>query len=132
MNNAAATIGVAQMGHLPSIIARYQENGLYYDEKFAAVGDVTVLKRPPNSRSAYWVYTFLVKERDHLLKKLRQQGVHASKVHLRNDLYTCFGSGSEGLPGVDYFSAHCLSIPCGWWVREEDREFIVEVIKSDT
>ena len=130
MNHVAATIGLAQMEQLPSMIARYQENGLYYDERLAAVPGVTVLKRPPNSRSAYWVYTFLAQERDDLLKRLRQQGVQASKVHLRNDLYTCFGSGGEVLSGVDCFSAHCLSIPCGWWVREEDRELIVEIVRS--
>jgi dTDP-4-amino-4,6-dideoxygalactose transaminase len=128
MNHVAATIGVAQMEHLPSIVDRHQENGRYYDERLAAVPGVTVLKRPPNSRSAYWVYTFLARGRDHLIKRLRQQAVQASKVHLRNDLYTCFGTDSEALPGVDHFSAHCLSIPSGWWVAKEDREYIVEAI----
>jgi dTDP-4-amino-4,6-dideoxygalactose transaminase len=128
MNHVAATIGVAQMEHLPSIIARQQENGLYYDERLAAVPGLTILTRPPKSRSAYWVYTFLVQERDHLLMRLRQQGVHASKVHLRNDVYTCFGNGSTPLPGVDHFSARCLSIPCGWWVSENDRARIADVI----
>lgn len=128
MSHVAATIGVAQIKHLPSIIARHQKNGLYYDEKLAAVPGLTILKRPPKSRSAYWVYTFLVQERDHLLMRLRQQGVHASKVHLRNDVYTCFGNGSTPLPGVDRFSAHCLSIPCGWWVSENDRARIADVI----
>jgi perosamine synthetase len=127
MNHIAATIGVAQMEHLPSIIARHQENGLYYDERLAAVPGVTVLKRPPNSRSAYWVYTFLAQERDRLLKVLRQQGVYASKVHLRNDLYTCFGSDRKALPGVDHFSTQCLSIPCGWWVSANDRARIADL-----
>ena len=129
MNHVAATIGVAQMEHLPSLIARHQENGLYYDERLANIPGITVLKRPPSSRSAYWVYTFLAQERDHLLNRLREEGVHASKVHLRNDLYTCFGNRSEDLPGVDSFSSHCLSMPCGWWLTDEDRGFIVEVIE---
>lgn len=129
MNHVAATIGVAQMEHLTSLIARYQENGLYYDERFSAVPGITVLKRPPNSRSAYWVYTFLARERDHLLKMLSQQGVYASKVHLRNDIYSAFGNSPETLPGVDEFSAQCLSIPCGWWVTDENREFIVNTIR---
>ncbi len=128
MNHVAATIGVAQMEHLPSIIARYQENGLYYDERLAGVPGVAVLKRPPNSRSAYWVYTFLARERDRLLKRLRKEGVQASKVHLRNDIYAAFGNCAQNLPGVDEFSAHCLSIPCGWWVGEGDRIQIADII----
>ena len=128
MNQIAASIGVAQMEHLPSIIARHQENGLYYDERLAAVPGLTILKRALKSRSAYWVYTFLVRERDHLLKSLRQHGVHASKVHLRNDVYSCFGASTETLPGVDMFSTHCLSIPCGWWVSEDDRARIADIV----
>jgi dTDP-4-amino-4,6-dideoxygalactose transaminase len=131
MNHVAATIGVAQMEHLPSLIARYRENGLYYDERLADVPGVTVLNRPQNSRSAYWVYTFLARERDHLLKRLRQLGVCASKVHLRNDLYTCFGVSTESLPGADYFSAHCLSIPCGWWVNEDDCTRIADIVRRE-
>jgi dTDP-4-amino-4,6-dideoxygalactose transaminase len=128
MNAVAATIGVAQMEHLPSIIARHQENGLYFDERLTDVPGVTVLARPQNSRSAYWVYTFLARGRDHLLKTFRQQGVYASKVHLRNDLYTCFGTDRPALPGVDQFSAYSLSIPCGWWVSEKDRSRIADII----
>jgi dTDP-4-amino-4,6-dideoxygalactose transaminase len=113
---------------LPSIIARHQENGLYFDERLTDVPGVTVLTRPMNSRSAYWVYTFLARGRDHLLKTFRQQGVYASKVHLRNDLYTCFGTDRPALPGVDQFSAYSLSIPCGWWVSEKDRSRIADII----
>jgi perosamine synthetase len=131
MNHIAATIGVAQMEHIDRIIARHQENGLFYDEAFANVPGVTVLKRPLNSRSAYWVYTFLAQKRDHLSKRLRQEGVYASKVHLRNDLYTCFGITDEALPGVSHFSAHCLSIPCGWWVTHEDRTRIANLIRQE-
>lgn len=130
MNQVAATIGIAQMEKLSTIITRYQDNGLFYDKILSSVPGLTVIKRPVNSRSAYWVYTFLAQDRDIIFKKLRQQGVQASKVHLRNDIYSCFGIAKESLPGVDYFSAHCLSIPCGWWVTDEDREFIADVIRG--
>jgi perosamine synthetase len=128
MNHVAATLGVVQMEHIQRIVSLHQGNGLYYDEALADVPGITVLKKPKNSRSSYWVYTFLARNRDSLLKRLRQEGVYASKVHLRNDLYTCFGSVSEELPGVDYFSEHCLCIPCGWWVTEEDRIRIADII----
>ena len=130
LSHLSGNVGAAQMAHLPATIARYQENGLYYDARLAEVPGITVLERLPDSRSAYWVYTFLARERDQLLQRLRQQGVYASKVHLRNDLYTCFGNERIALPGVDYFSAHCLSIPCGPWVTEQDRERIVGLIQE--
>lgn len=130
MNHLAATIGIAQMKHIQEIVSQHQQNGLYYDEALSGIAGLTVLKRPVNSCSAYWVYTFLAQERDHLLKRLKQAGVGASKVHLRNDLYSCFGTDSEKLPGVDYFSEHCLSIPCGWWVSKKERQFVVDLINQ--
>lgn len=132
MNHVAATIGVAQMAYLPQIIARHQENGFYYDEALDDIPGITILRRPNNSLSAYWVYTFLARNRDNLLERLQQAGVSASKVHLRNDLYSAFGSGPENLPGVAEFSAQCLSIPCGWWVTDQDRAYIVDLIRRQS
>jgi len=130
MNHLAATIGVAQMEYITGIVSRHQENGMYYDKALADIPGVTVLRRPTNSLSAYWVYTFLAQDRDHLLKRLTQAGVSASKVHLRNDRYSCFDVNREKLPGVDYFSEHCLSIPCGWWVGLDERENIAQMIRQ--
>lgn len=130
MNQVSATIGIVQMQRLPSIVARHQANGEYYDEALSGVPGITLLKRLPNTRSAYWVYTLLAENRDGLLRRLREQGIQASKVHLRNDVYSCFGPPAQDLPGVDYFQAHSLSVPCGWWIEEEHREHITSVIRS--
>ena len=130
MNHVAATIGVAQMEHLSRIVARHRENGLFYDRALGDIPGLSVLRRPAGARSAYWVYTFLARERDRLFKRLRQNGIQASKVHLRNDIYTAFGSGPEDLPGVKEFSARCLSIPCGSWVTDEDCRRIVDLIRQ--
>ena len=128
LNQIEATIGIHQMQHLPEIVQIHQENGLYYDSVLQGVPDITVLQRPENSISAYWVYTFLAEKRDILLRVLRDHGIYASKVHLRNDVYSCFGPSTRQLPGVDAYDEKYLSIPSGWWVSEEDRQFIYDVI----
>ncbi len=130
MHEISAAVGVLQMQHLPAIIARHQANGEYYDEALAGVPGITLLNRLPNTRSAHWVYTLLAENRDGLLRRLREQGIQASKVHLRNDLYSCFGPPQGDLPGVDCFQAHCLSIPCGWWVSAEERQDIADCVKG--
>lgn len=131
LNHVAATIGVVQMGHLDRIVSRHRENGLFYDEALADIPGVTILSKPAGAASAYWVYSFLARDRDSLLARLQQADVAASKMHLRNDLYTCFGSPDGALPGVDHFSAHCLSIPCGWWVTDQDRARIADLIRRE-
>lgn len=130
MNNISAAIGLAQMGHVEEVVGRHRENGEYYDRALADLPGLTLLKRLSQASSACWVYTFLAERRDDLLRHLRERGVFASKVHLRNDVYSCFGTGIADYSGVNSFSSSCLSIPSGWWVSQDDREFIVDSIRS--
>jgi perosamine synthetase len=130
MNQIAATIGITQMSYVADIVTRHQSNGLFYDESLRNISGITVLKRLPETQSAYWVYTFLADQRNDLLRFLRSRGIYASKVHLRNDRYSCFEAVKWELPGVDEFERRHLSIPCGWWVTEEDRQYIVATIRE--
>lgn len=130
MTNVAAAIGLAQMQHLERLVARHRANGEFYERALDGVAGITRLRRSPRARSAYWVYTLLADRRDELLRALRDRGVHASKVHLRNDVYSCFGPSTRPLPGLDAFGARYLCIPCGWWVDDEDRERVVDAIRK--
>ena len=130
MTHIAATIGVTQLSHLPAVVSKHRENGRFYDEALRDVPGITLLKRLPNTESAFWVYTFLAERRDDLLRHLRGRGIFASRVHLRNDLYSCFDAVRRDLCGVDEFDQHYLSIPCGWWVTKENRESICSVIRQ--
>lgn len=132
MNHVATTLGVAQMRSLPQIIAKHQMNGRLFDEALDGAPGITLLKRPADAASTHWVYTLLAENRDRLLKRLRERGINASKVHLRNDLYTCFGTPARDLPGVDSFQGRSLSLPCGWWVTEEDCQLIAAVVRQET
>lgn len=130
MHEVSAALGIAQLECLPEILARHQANGTFYDRALADLPGIRLLERPEHARPAFWVYTFLAQDRDGLLRQLRRQGVQASKVHLRNDLYSCFGRHAADLPGVDHFQSHTLSIPCGWWVNKEDRQYVVDGIQD--
>ncbi|HXG08249.1 MAG TPA: aminotransferase class V-fold PLP-dependent enzyme [Gemmataceae bacterium] len=129
LTNIAAAIGLSQMPHLEEVVRRHRENGLAYDRALQDVPGVGRLKRLPQARSAYWVYTLLADRPDDLLRALRDRGVYASRVHLRNDGYSCFGTGPVDYPGLEAFSSRYLCIPCGWWVGPEDREYIVDCIR---
>lgn len=131
MNNIAATIGIEQMHDVRELINHHRDNGHYYEEELRGAPHVEMLDRKEYTESSYWVFTLLSDKRDHLLKHLKQNGIQASKVHLRNDIYSGFkGKKPEKLSGVEEFSARMISIPCGWWVSEEDREYIVKTIRK--
>jgi dTDP-4-amino-4,6-dideoxygalactose transaminase len=127
MNRVAGALGTLQMECLPQIVEAYRRNGAFYDQQFAKVPGIRLLTAG-NGVPSYWVYSFLCERRGDLRRKLRKAGIFASTVHIRNDSYSCFGSGLAELPGVAEFEQKQLSIPCGWWLTEDDREHIAATI----
>jgi hypothetical protein len=52
-------------------------------------------------------------------------------LHLRNDRHFIFKSNEEThLPNLDKFYNSFVHIPCGWWLNEDDRNHIVNLIKK--
>ena len=79
---------------------------------------------------AYWLFTILVDDRDDFSAYLGERGIATSQVHARNDKHDAFKKVSNAgpLPGVDAFDARQVSIPNGFWVSDEQREYIARVI----
>lgn len=130
MNQVSAVVGLSQMGTLRERLAIHQSNGQFYDGVFRNLECVSPLRRPSRTKSAYWVYTLLTSDRERLSQYLSRHGVQTSRVHIRNDIYSCFETQASDLPGVAEFSRRALSIPSGWWVSPEQRDWIAELIVS--
>jgi perosamine synthetase len=130
MNRISGALGAAQMQVLPRLLEAHRNNGEFFDKHLDGVPGVKLLPVRAGVVPSYWVYCFLCENRDALLRKLREAGIYASCVHLRNDVYSCFGTTRPALPCVDDFERVQLCIPCGWWVSSEDREFIAATIRN--
>jgi len=130
MSDVNSYIGIQQMKKMDEILEIQRRNALFFDINLMHCSDILRSIKRAECKQNYWVYTLLAHKRDQLLVRLKRAGVSASKVHLRNDLYSAFGSGPVNLPGVAEFSAQCLSIPCGWWVSDKDRTHIMNLIHS--
>lgn len=120
MNNISGYVGSSQMPHIESLISKQRENAQFWTEYFEKNSNVKLLKNRVDVSSSYWAFTILAENRDRLLKELRVKGIYASKIHLRNDLYSVFGSIGSDLKGVNEFSSKQLNLPCGWWVNKEE------------
>ena len=123
MNNVSAALGLSQIEHMQTIIDKHRENAKTYSNRFSTNDKITPLSFPTNSNPSHWVYTVLLDEtldRDEILKNLNEQGIGAGLVHVPCHYYTCFKDSFEDLPQTDYFYENQLSLPCGWWLNEED------------
>jgi dTDP-4-amino-4,6-dideoxygalactose transaminase len=130
MNNVNATIGLVQLDHIVPVIQRHIENGKYFDVALRGIPGLDLCTWSRQAEPSYWFYTVLADRRDGLARCLAEHGIGNSQAHKRNDLHSVFAESRRELPGLDSFYSRMLHIPCGWWVSDEDREFIVAVIKQ--
>lgn len=130
MNEIAATLGLEQLRHIDPLLARHRDNGAFYESALADIPGLTRLKRREDGVSGWWTYALRAERRDDLVRKLTARGIGAQRLHLRNDGYTCFGGEKAGLPGVALFDEQNLSLPCGWWVSDSDRERVAGCLRE--
>lgn len=130
MNNVTASIGLAQMDYVHEIVGKYIENGKYFDRELAGLTGIDIPRFSQKAEPSYWFYTLLSDDRDKLSAHLEAHGIANSQLHKRNDQHTVFASSARELPGLDSYFTRMTHIPCGWWLSNEDREYIVEVIKK--
>jgi dTDP-4-amino-4,6-dideoxygalactose transaminase len=129
MNDVCATVGMENMKHLDEIVGKHQSNAAYYDDNLKDTEGVTLLQREEGHDSAFWIYSMLVENRDGFYKWMKECNIVVSQVHERNDKHTCVREYVSPLPTLDKTIGKIVSIPVGWWVTEEQREYIVDCIK---
>lgn len=129
MNNVTATIGLVQLQHIAPILQRHVDNGRYYDEQLTGIAGVDYARCDAAAAPTYWLYTLLSDDSAALEKALNAAGISASKLHRPNNLHSVFKASDCELPGLAAFYRRLLHIPCGWWVNDEDRARIVDIIR---
>lgn len=129
MNNVTATIGQVQLDYIAPILARHIDNGRYFDRSLANIPGLDLCRWDARAEPAYWFYTVMTDRPEALARHLEAHGIACSKAHRRNDLHSVFAGSRCALPGLDHFYSRMLHIPCGWWVDDAAREYMVGIIK---
>lgn len=132
LNDIAATIGIHNLAHIPVILEAHRSCAKYYQKNLVESEDAGVLhlEDKGDRESSYWMYTIRVERRDDFFLKMKEHGIMTSRVHERNDKHWCLREFIAPLPNLDIICEDMIAIPCGWWVTQENREYIVDCIKK--
>jgi dTDP-4-amino-4,6-dideoxygalactose transaminase len=130
MNDVCATVGLENLKHVDDIVKKHRSNANFYDNNLTDISGVKLLERKEGHDSAFWIYSLLVENRDGFYRHMNECGVAVSQVHERNDKHTCAKDYRTALPSLDKTIGKIVSIPVGWWVSDENREYIVDCIKK--
>lgn len=132
MNDVAAAIGLAnfQLGLENAKKSRANANEL--QKRLAGINGVQLLNPPADSSPSWWVYGFLTKKRDALMRALEEAGIVSTPMWRPNNRYTCFNGAlqvAKDLPGLDRIAEEVLFVPNGFWVDEQTIAKIAEIVK---
>lgn len=130
MNDVSATIGIEQLKHIDKIINIHNNNWKYYIENINESDELHTIPINNESTTSAWLFTIHVKDRDKFISEMTKNKIMVSRVHERNDNHTCFKEFKVRLPGVEAFNKTQISIPVGWWVTKEQREYISSCINK--
>lgn len=121
MNDIEATMGLVGLSHSDKDLEHRKELATIYKKK---------LKYTTVSGGSYWLMCVLIPERDKKMDKIKAAGVECDLVHLRNDIFTPFGSVRRNLPNMNRLEHEYLYIPMHNKLTQEDVEYVCEVINE--
>lgn len=130
MNDINATIGLYNLPHIDEMLIKNRINGKYFDEQLKEISGVQLMKNNEKCNSAYWLYSIRVKDKHSFIDFMKENGITVSQVHNRNDINSCVKDFIEHLPNLDILEKDLICIPVGWWLSEENKEYIVNKIKE--
>ena len=132
MNDINASIGLANLSKAEYSVACSRRNSREYISK---VNNPLLTLPKWDNNCSYWLFSMHVKAglKDHFTKYLESNGVAASPVHFRNDMYSSLSQFREGeLPGVTSFTDTQICIPNGFWITMLEQEHIIKVLNEYT
>jgi dTDP-4-amino-4,6-dideoxygalactose transaminase len=130
-NDVQASIGLSNMDLAVECIEKARKNAEFYNRELSNIPNLILPPCLPSN--SWWLYSVVAPgNRDRLVNYLESNNIMASPVHARNDKHPVFYHTLKpvNLDGLEFFSNGQLSIPVGWWVTREEREYIVKKIKE--
>lgn len=109
------------------------ENAKYFDENLKDT-DLKLMKLNENNKNVYHMYIIQSENREKLTKKLDEAGIgygvyYPVPLHLQK-VYKDLGYKLGDLPNAEYLSTRTLAIPVDPEMTEEERKYIVEILKK--
>ncbi|TBN43360.1 DegT/DnrJ/EryC1/StrS aminotransferase family protein [Pseudomonas sp. BGI-2] len=129
LNNLCCALGCAQLDSVKNRYEKTTENVRKLRSLIENIEGIEPVSIIENGTPAYWVFLLFAYNRDEVISFLKSQGIMASAIHQRNDIYSGFGVTKKiQLPNTDYLQNHIIGVPCGWWLGEQEIEQIANAL----
>ncbi|MGB9979494.1 DegT/DnrJ/EryC1/StrS family aminotransferase [Methanobacterium sp.] len=133
MSNLTASLGIAQISKVDTMISMRRNNSLYLNEHLKDINGIKPIIPPESYYHVYQLYTIIANNRDELMKHLADKGImskiYFDPVHLTHFYKNTMKYECE-LPVTEELSKKVVTLPMYPALKEKDMDFIVQEIKE--
>lgn len=131
MTDIGAAMGLAALHEFDQSLAYRQKLFDAYRRGLKGAKGIQLIGAEASDRThAAWLCTALVERRMDFMNKLRSRKIESGQVHYRNDRYTVLGGRQDDLPFMDAIEENYIVLPLHLHMKEQDVQYICDVIKS--
>jgi dTDP-4-amino-4,6-dideoxygalactose transaminase len=130
MNDINATIGMSNIELANDSVLKHRKNSKYIIDN---VKNERLVLPNYDETNSFWLFSMHVlnDRKQSFVDYLTEKKIASSPVHYRNDLYDSTIKFKENdLPGVTQFTNTQICIPNGWWLTNQNLDYIVETLNS--
>ena len=133
LDTLQAAVLLAKMTKFDEEIKRREEVGKRYTRLFKNLKGIKTPTIKDGNTCVYAQYTIIVENRDELQAKLKEKGIPTA-VHYpiplnKQPIFEHMSHVGE-IPNAEYVAEHVISLPMSAWLKDEDMDYIVSMIKE--
>ena len=135
MNNIQAALLIPQLKKIECYWSKRKRIYEYYVDSLKDSPEIDFPKIPPNSRSAYHLFTIWVspERRDILLKGLQEENIGVAvnyrAIHLLSKFRETFGNRRGDYPVAEKIGASTISLPLYPKLKIQEANYVIEKLK---
>ena len=140
MSELSAALGTSQADRIDEIIGKRQNIAQSYSQKLAGVDGITIPYLSSEIKMSWFVYViklderFLRKDRDQIIKKLKEKGISARNyfppIHLEPFYVDTFGYKKGNFPIAEKISNLTIALPFYNNLTEKEIDYICDNLKG--
>ncbi|MBU4495571.1 MAG: LegC family aminotransferase [Acidobacteria bacterium] len=137
LTNIQAALGVAQLERLSDHLTVKKNNFDFYGKEIAAIPGLSLADTPDYADNNHWMYALLIDEktygrdRESLMRFLTDNHIQSRPLWMLNHLQKPYaGCRTYRIEKALDLYDRTLNIPCSVNLTEEDREYVVEMLKK--
>ncbi len=132
MNDIMATMGLVGIQYSDQDLERRKELICRYLEKLNGKVQTVPMKSGWWGDQSNWLFAIMLENRDGgIMDRIKARGVECDLVHLRNDIFTPFGSKRRNLPNMAWVEERYLYLPMHINLTNEDVDYVCEVVLDE-